>query len=84
MKIVKFKDGYYGIRKGFKLFGYKYLDLCFPFTMYQEGYRPFMYITDSYFTDCKSRNLQFVQHIFNSLTENKPEPDYGIPIEEAK
>ena len=57
MKIVKFKDGTYGIRK-LSLFGYKYLDIHYWY-----------YRLDRYFCDCKITLEKAVQKM--DLLEDK-------------
>lgn len=57
MKIVKFKDGTYAVRKGFKLFGYKYRSLN------NTGWWTTEY--PQYFKGSKDQ----ITKLFNSLTD---------------
>lgn len=72
MKIVKFKDGAYAVRKGSWLFGYKYLDLTPQRKIYwldaKEG-------VDGY---CLTPNLERAKHALARLK------DFGTPIQEEK
>ena len=55
MKIVKFKDGSYGIRRGW-LFGYEYKDLRGSF---------WWRISETYFIDCKGTKEQVMKFYRN-------------------
>ena len=45
-KLVKFSDGTFGLRKGYWLFGYRYLDFNNSFFYWKIG--------SQYFNDCKT------------------------------
>ena len=57
MKLVKFSDGTYGIRKGNFFSGYKYLDL-------KEKTQYWWYKSSEYFEDCKGSEEQ-VRKVYN-------------------
>ena len=71
MKIVKFKDGTYGIRKGFRLLGwveYWYRDLV------SQRLCLWWRTGSGYFKDCKGTKDAVLGYL------NKPPVDYGTPI----
>jgi len=90
MKIVKFNNGMYGIRKG--MFFYKYLDLCCangnkttmpnarglfmlsPFS--DEKTIVWRQLNGKYANDCFNKDLKLVKQIFDEVNAK----DYGTPL----
>ena len=75
MKIVRFKDGAYGIRR-FTPFGYQYKDIAYCPDRLWWG------ITSSYFKDCKG-TLKEVVKMFNSIKQ-RTKIDGGTPVFKKK
>jgi len=72
MKVVKFKDGMYGIRKGNWFLGYEFKDLI------HDYWWP---ICSEYFQSCcRTLSLHKINQMLNSLNQPKPpkvKKDYG-------
>lgn len=72
MKIVKFNDDTYGIRKGFRFPGYWYLN--------RGGDNWFS--TEEYVARHCKMSRERAEILFNELSQPKPKRDYGTPVVE--
>jgi len=74
MDIVKFKDGWYGIRKGRRWFGgYQYVNHLGDFWFSEEEYVE---------KHCKF-SYNYAMELYRKLTAPRTEPrDYGTPLDE--
>lgn len=73
MKIVSFKDGTYGIRKGYFFFGYKYYDLVSG----SDYWWPFK---GSYWNDCKGDLAKAEKRLQECKDRKIESSDYGTPV----
>lgn len=68
MKIIKFKDGFYSIRRW--CFGWQYYDFKHVYNNFWRDKN------NEYFKDCKVETFEQCKEVLNEIKN----PDYGTPI----